>query len=106
MATFRFGTCIDCGCDSLKCECCKECGNLACTCIQTVPCKWCGDMTRSTGTRECDGCHEVASRLEDFLQHGPAQRRAMYLLNKAGVMILMTDDYGMEKLVKEQEALE
>ena len=31
--------------------------------IKTVPCKYCDQPTAMLGTKECDPCHEVASRL-------------------------------------------
>lgn len=33
------------------------------------PCKFCGEPAAMTGTKQCDGCYEVASRLGDFLRH-------------------------------------
>lgn len=29
----------------------------------TVPCKWCGTPTRMKGTKMCDGCWELDSRI-------------------------------------------
>lgn len=33
-----------------------------CAPLPTVPCRWCGEPTTYCGTRECDPCHNVASR--------------------------------------------
>ncbi|MCK5606656.1 hypothetical protein KAR91_32440 [Candidatus Pacearchaeota archaeon] len=33
-----------------------------------IPCKMCGDPTGMKGTRLCNNCWEVTSRLDDFLQ--------------------------------------
>ncbi len=30
---------------------------------ETVPCRFCGEQTRMTGTKECDNCHEVRARI-------------------------------------------
>lgn len=32
--------------------------------ISTTSCKWCGKQTRMTGTRQCDSCWELSSRIE------------------------------------------
>jgi hypothetical protein len=29
----------------------------------TVSCKWCGQETSMTGTKECDNCHELRVRI-------------------------------------------
>ena len=31
---------------------------------ETVPCKWCGEPTPMLGTKECDRCYELRSRIE------------------------------------------
>jgi hypothetical protein len=36
----------------------------------TVPCGTCGVPTRMTGTKRCDGCWEVETRLRDYLNTG------------------------------------
>ncbi len=33
-----------------------------------VPCKWCGNPTRFLGTKECDGCWELRTRMEHNLK--------------------------------------
>lgn len=35
---------------------------------QHIPCKVCGEPTTMKGTKLCDGCWEVQSRLTSFLQ--------------------------------------
>lgn len=39
-----------------------------------VKCKWCGELTAMTATKECDGCHEVTSRLRRFALTGKDAR--------------------------------
>lgn len=34
----------------------------------TVPCMFCGEPTAMTGTKKCDGCWEVARRLDEFVR--------------------------------------
>lgn len=36
----------------------------------TVPCTTCGVATRMTGTKKCDNCFEVETRLQDYLRRG------------------------------------
>ena len=36
--------------------------------IKTVPCKRCGKPTSYLGTKLCNGCWEVESRLDDYLR--------------------------------------
>lgn len=31
---------------------------------ETCPCKWCAKPTPMLGTKECDNCHELATRIE------------------------------------------
>jgi hypothetical protein len=35
---------------------------------ETIPCKTCGKPTRMKGTKLCDNCFEVESRLEKYLK--------------------------------------
>lgn len=39
---------------------------------ETVPCETCGEPTTYTGTKRCNNCHEVESRLDRYLQHPKA----------------------------------
>jgi len=32
---------------------------------ETVPCKWCGEPTRMLGTKMCDRCWELDSRIRN-----------------------------------------
>lgn len=32
--------------------------------LSTCPCKWCGEQTNYTGTRECDYCHNMSGGIE------------------------------------------
>lgn len=42
---------------------------------ETVPCTTCGQPTRMTGTKKCDWCYEVETRLAGYLRRGgPAAR--------------------------------
>lgn len=50
---------------------CKPCVTGAET--KTVPCTYCDTPTASTGTKMCDGCWEVESRLPGFLIHPKAR---------------------------------
>jgi tRNA(Ile2) C34 agmatinyltransferase TiaS len=34
--------------------------------VLTVPCKYCSNPTRSTGTMQCDRCWEIAERVRRF----------------------------------------
>lgn len=31
---------------------------------KSIPCKWCGEQTTSLGTKECDRCWELRTRIE------------------------------------------
>jgi hypothetical protein len=39
---------------------------------ETVPCETCGDPTTYTGTKRCNNCYEVESRLDSYLQNPKA----------------------------------
>jgi hypothetical protein len=43
----------------------------------TVPCKTCGKPTAMTGTKLCDGCWEVESRLESYVRNGGDNAKAI-----------------------------
>jgi len=36
---------------------------------EVVKCRFCGNETRATGTKMCNNCWEVVSRLPEFLKH-------------------------------------
>lgn len=42
----------------------------------TVSCKTCGEPTTFTGTKQCNGCHEVEMRLGEYLRNGGVNARA------------------------------
>lgn len=44
-----------------------------------VPCKWCNTPTHLTGTKECNGCHEIRMRAGYNMD---AARRIMRYLEK------------------------
>lgn len=55
--------------------------NLRCfTGEETVPCKWCGVPTPMTGTKCCDNCWEMASRIFAY----PALAEKMLAAKKEG----------------------
>jgi hypothetical protein len=37
--------------------------------IEKVPCEICGTETQYTGTKRCDNCWEVETRIDYFLNH-------------------------------------
>lgn len=39
---------------------------------ETVPCKTCGEPTKFTGTKRCNNCYEVESRLDSYLRNPKA----------------------------------
>lgn len=39
---------------------------------ETVPCETCGEPTTYTGTKRCNNCYEVETRLDKFLQNPKA----------------------------------
>ena len=41
-----------------ECDSCDWCAS------NTVPCKWCGDLTDATGIKECASCWELRHRIE------------------------------------------
>ena len=52
----------------------------------TCPCETCGRPTPMLGTKRCDGCWEVESRLLDYIRQGgvPAVAFVYETLGKAG----------------------
>ena len=49
---------------------------------RTVPCTICGEPTRMTGTKQCDGCWEVTHRIEYFLHFPKGKAFVLELLEK------------------------
>lgn len=49
------------------------------TAIETVPCGTCGEPTTYTGTKQCNDCHEVETRLRGYLKRGKRKSRAFVL---------------------------
>ena len=37
---------------------------------ESIPCRTCSESTHNTGTRQCNRCWEVESRLEDYIARG------------------------------------
>lgn len=46
----------------------------------TVPCTTCGTPTEMTGTKKCNRCWEVETRLEEYLIHPNARARTQLLI--------------------------
>ena len=47
--------------------------------IATVPCRTCGEPTTFTGTKQCDDCHEVETRITGYIQRGGVKaKRFLY----------------------------
>lgn len=40
--------------------------------METIPCETCGEPTTFTGTKRCNNCYEVESRLDKYLQNPKA----------------------------------
>jgi hypothetical protein len=40
--------------------------------VETIPCETCGEPTTFTGTKRCNNCYEVESRLDKYLQNPKA----------------------------------
>lgn len=51
---------------------------------KTVPCETCGEPTTKTGTKRCDWCWEVESRLDGYLTRGKANARRILLATLKG----------------------
>ncbi len=49
-----------------------------------VPCDTCGTSTKMTGTRKCNACWEVESRLDDYVRRG-SDRARRKLLEASGL---------------------
>lgn len=49
----------------------------------TIPCETCGDPTPMLGTKRCDGCWEVETRLLSYLKNENAIRFVSEALDKA-----------------------
>ncbi len=45
-----------------------------------VACKWCGELTMYTGTKECDSCHRTAFGLLEFLGSKKARAYTLQML--------------------------
>ena len=45
--------------------------------MEQIECKLCGKMTNMTGTKLCNGCWEVDSRLDIFFQNKKAVRHVL-----------------------------
>lgn len=43
-----------------------------------VPCKYCGDLTSMTGTRQCNRCWEIASRLRSLPENAFQRMERLY----------------------------
>lgn len=44
--------------------------------LSAVPCETCGEPTTYTGTKRCNGCWEVESRLADYVRRGGVKAQA------------------------------
>ena len=49
---------------------------------KTIPCKTCGDPTTFFGTKLCNGCWEVESRLRSYLNNSNAIKFVRKALNE------------------------
>jgi hypothetical protein len=82
---------------------------------ETVPCETCGDPTTYTGTKRCNNCYEVESRLDSYLQNPKALQlivtkvRAIQLKEGAAQAIEIFDEDELEeysaKLDRAREAV-
>ena len=63
----------------------------------TVPCETCGKPTLMEGTKRCDGCYEVESRLSDYLKTPGGRAFVTAALAEANAKLVRVHQYHQNK---------